>query len=627
MLLGVVARSFRRIADAAAFEFVTGLGSPTGKAAYQGSASAYAIDTALGTPFGAQGYQVGSDAFAFVTGLGTPAATTGQSGSPADIGVVTGMGAPTATVAYQGDPADIGVVTALGEPSIGGYNYTNTEAQTFENNADTTAWDDTLRDDIDQLISDLKTAGVWSKLDCLFLHDLPNQSDSLRDVVTPTRTATAVNTPTWAANQGFTGNGSTTYINYNHNPSVEGSSYTTNSAALFFWIRTAATGFGYYGGADDGPARAFVSQSSASAYGVSCPNVGGTTESVTASPVGLLGGNRSGASAVQVYKNGSSVATNTTASVSNLNDDIYGLALNNGGTAVAHGDGEISIMFTASSLTGAEAADAYTAFNAYRAAREAEAVVAAFNAQAATDLTETEASHVSTLVESLVAAGVWDKLDMLYLHDLDVEANALRDLKDPTRTATATNSPTFTATEGFAGNGSTSYVDTNYNPSTDATNYAQNSASMGAWVRTRPTSPSGVLGQRTAGAGTPLSEIYYDATASLDFLGINAGTASYMNDGGVSIVDGQFIALNRSGASAQETYIQGSLADSNTAASGALVNTNFLIGALSVAGGAGPAFYGNAQVSATFAGGSLTAGEQSDLYDALNTYRTAREAV
>jgi hypothetical protein len=44
-------------------------------------------------------------------------------------------------------------------------------------------------------------------------------------------------------------------------------------------------------------------------------------------------------------------------------------------------------------------------------------------------------------------------------------------------TMTAVNSPSFTSNQGFTGNGSTSYIDTNYNPFTNGVNHTLNDAS------------------------------------------------------------------------------------------------------------------------------------------------------
>ena len=89
------------------------------------------------------------------------------------------------------------------------------------------------------------------------------------------------------------------------------------------------------------------------------------------------------------------------------------------------------------------------------------------------------------LIKPLVANGIWAQLDRLWVFATDSETSAATSLVNPTSTdITLVNSPTFTAFEGYAGNGTTSYIETNFNPSTDGSNYTQNSASMGSYTRT-----------------------------------------------------------------------------------------------------------------------------------------------
>jgi hypothetical protein len=80
----------------------------------------------------------------------------------------------------------------------------------------------------------------------------------------------------------------------------------------------------------------------------------------------------------------------------------------------------------------------------------------------------------NTLVEDLKTAGVWDKLDLFYVFATDGDSDyATLNWKAPSSfQATKTNSPTFTANEGFAQSG-TAYLDSGYNLLTDGTNYTQ----------------------------------------------------------------------------------------------------------------------------------------------------------
>jgi hypothetical protein len=81
------------------------------------------------------------------------------------------------------------------------------------------------------------------------------------------------------------------------------------------------------------------------------------------------------------------------------------------------------------------------------------------------------------LVVDLKAGGIWSKLDTFanFATDGDIDF-ALIDWIRLTQ-YTAVNSPTFTTNVGFEGNGTSSYVDTNYNPATSGVNYTQNNAS------------------------------------------------------------------------------------------------------------------------------------------------------
>ena len=81
------------------------------------------------------------------------------------------------------------------------------------------------------------------------------------------------------------------------------------------------------------------------------------------------------------------------------------------------------------------------------------------------------------LIVDLKAGGVWNKLDTFAVFANDGGSNF--GLIDWKRLAlyTAVNSPTFTTNEGFTGNGTSSYIDTNFNPATQAVNYGLNNAS------------------------------------------------------------------------------------------------------------------------------------------------------
>jgi hypothetical protein len=82
------------------------------------------------------------------------------------------------------------------------------------------------------------------------------------------------------------------------------------------------------------------------------------------------------------------------------------------------------------------------------------------------------------LVGDLKDAGVWSKLDIFYVFATDGDSDfASINWKDPNNfEITEVNSPTHTTNVGFGSNGTSSYLDTNFNTSTDGVNYTQNDA-------------------------------------------------------------------------------------------------------------------------------------------------------
>jgi hypothetical protein len=85
------------------------------------------------------------------------------------------------------------------------------------------------------------------------------------------------------------------------------------------------------------------------------------------------------------------------------------------------------------------------------------------------------------LVVDLKDGGIWSKLDTFAVFATD--GNSDFALIDWIRLTdyTAVNSPAFTTNEGFKGNTSSSYINTNYTPSTQGVNYTSSDASYGVF--------------------------------------------------------------------------------------------------------------------------------------------------
>jgi len=87
-----------------------------------------------------------------------------------------------------------------------------------------------------KLVVDLKNAGIWSKLDTLAVFATDGNSDFALIDWKRLSQYTAVNSPTFTTNGGFTGNGTSSYIDTNFNPSVGTNKYLINDEGRFFWV-------------------------------------------------------------------------------------------------------------------------------------------------------------------------------------------------------------------------------------------------------------------------------------------------------------------------------------------------------------------------------------------------------
>jgi hypothetical protein len=217
---------------------------------------------------------------------------------------------------------------------------------------------------------------------------------------------------------------------------------------------------------------------------------------------------------------------------------------------------------------------------------------------------------VDTLIKGLKSDGVWIILDRLWIFAAENQPSALTDLVHDVL-ATAVSSPSFTVDRGFTPLSTVSWEDTNFNPSAGGQIYAQNAAHVSVWDNTTGGSDGRIISGGTSGADS--THIYNPFGGSL-YARINSAAGA-----GFVVPDSRGHVLgNRSGASATQTYRNGSSLGSDTAASAALLTQTFLVGN-DLNSGANT----NHQISAVSLGGSLSATNASNLYTRLRTYMTA----
>lgn len=257
---------------------------------------------------------------------------------------------------------------------------------------------------------------------------------------------------------------------------------------------------------------------------------------------------------------------------------------------------------------------------------EAEALFAAMTVAPS----EARKTLIDDLIVDLMAAGVWAKQGVLYVHAAHHEQAGRLNWKDPSFGFLANQvSMAFTVDGGYTGNGQIN---------------ANASYLLGPDFNTVPvmTQNSGHISVYATSEGDGQGGGIFDARNFNEFPGgdavgklvaksplvVNEGFghingSAAMSAAASSVVRGQYLA-NRSGATAAQFYRDGVQSATDTTTSTALVSSNFSIGA---------SFIGvtwasrEPRVGACSIGSSLSSTEAAALYTALSTYLSAVGAI
>ena len=190
------------------------------------------------------------------------------------------------------------------------------------------------------LVTDLKTAGVWDKLDVFYVFATDGDSDyaTLNWKAPSSHQVTKVNSPTFTTNIGYRGNGTSAYLDTNYTPTTDAVNYQLNSASMFMYrseLPTTGQIQSYEGAFKTGEGYAMISGRGPS-YGENYLNsTAGLGNSTTNVGVGLQLVNRPNSNTINLYFNGSFVSQNTSAaSVSVPSVSVWNFAANNGASGI-----------------------------------------------------------------------------------------------------------------------------------------------------------------------------------------------------------------------------------------------------------------------------------------------------
>lgn len=228
------------------------------------------------------------------------------------------------------------------------------------------------------------------------------------------------------------------------------------------------------------------------------------------------------------------------------------------------------------------------------------------------------AGYWNTMVCDLVDAGYWTLFDVFYFYAVhnNGAGEALINWKLPgTYNATAYNAPTFTAYEGFTGNGTTQYIDCNWNPSANGVNYTQNSASAWTYVRNNVQEDRYIFGCTNA---ISYSIFRARSTANTAILYLNsAATARSM----ASVDSRGLWAVMRTSVTANNFVKNGVITNNAALNSNGVPNANMFVMAYNNNGSA--AGWSTNQVSCFFAGAGLSQSQITGITNIINICMTS----
>jgi hypothetical protein len=230
--------------------------------------------------------------------------------------------------------------------------------------------------------------------------------------------------------------------------------------------------------------------------------------------------------------------------------------------------------------------------------------VARYNAALTTTLADSSLAYLNEFVyhakNYMSVDSLPEAFDFIYILKNETEEAALKNLVKRTD-FDATSTATFTQLQGIAGNGSSTYINTTFTPSTDASAFTLNSATMGIYSNTDGVLAAGDMGSRN-GTSTYRTVIFCRFTNDVFIGNLNtSSTTSASNDDGTG-----FYIANRNASDATPIYLTGYKLVTSTGLSTDLSDNDIIIGGINTNNFGTGTTYSSRQYSFAFVGKGMT---------------------
>lgn len=157
------------------------------------------------------------------------------------------------------------------------------------------------------LIVALKDSGVWATLDALYVRAAHSSQAARLNIVQEAFTSTAVSSPVFEVDRGYTGDGSSSYLDWNLNPVTDvGLKLSQNNMAFSVWMSDSNPGSNAYDAGQGGTTNTSIIARNTNNQIITRPQCAsnmGSSSTIT-DVKGLTGWGRSDGLNASLYKNG-----------------------------------------------------------------------------------------------------------------------------------------------------------------------------------------------------------------------------------------------------------------------------------------------------------------------------------
>jgi hypothetical protein len=205
---------------------------------------------------------------------------------------------------------------------------------------------------INAYVVGLKADGIWPLLDILYLMAAADSQAGTINWKSPGAFGLiGVNSPSFTADRGYTGNGTSSRLRTQYTPSINGVNYVQDNASAWLYLLTNPSSGSPDLGSTTAP-RAVITGNNAGNGSADINNAAGQSISFANTAPGLIGIQRRGSTDRRVFLNGAQVATSAVASTGPASQEQWVCGAN----ATAFSTRQQAVAAWGASLSGREAA-------------------------------------------------------------------------------------------------------------------------------------------------------------------------------------------------------------------------------------------------------------------------------